>query len=79
MDIRRRKTPQAMIPDTRVREVVIDATLAAAATPIIINDTTCGHTKNSYAIFGYTDGDIRLKNTLYTIRDRGIKGNGVFQ
>lgn len=37
------------MPDTREREVVNDATLAAAATPIMINDTTYGHEERLYS------------------------------
>lgn len=41
MDMKRRNTPHAMIVDTRDSEVTMESMFAAAATPIMMNATTC--------------------------------------
>lgn len=41
MDMKRRNTPHAMIVDTRDSDVTMESMFAAAATPIMMNATTC--------------------------------------
>ena len=59
MDMKRRNTAHAMMPDTRDSEVTMDDTLATAATPIMMNATIWGIIITIYLyiyIYIYTPG-----------------------